>query len=125
MNGSLVVDGTRVFTLDDDQMVSMRYPRNLAEWHRLVLKPGGHVEGYTNFLWTLVVAGDHALGFGDAHAAVAVKVIAFALTVGSLWLAVRLLRVFVPRSRLATVLVVVGFLTCVDVVRWAAWGFET
>lgn len=123
--GSLVVNGTRYFVLDDDMMVSMRYGRNLADGHGLVWNVGERVEGYTNFLWTLVMAGVHLLPFGDAHAAVAVKLISFGLLAATLWLSLRLLRVFVPRSRLAAVLVVIGIVTCVDVVHWAAWGFET
>jgi arabinofuranosyltransferase len=122
---SRVIDGTRYFVLDDDMMVSMRFGRNLAEGHGLVWNAGQHVEGYTNFLWTLVMAGVHLLPFGDAHAAVPVTVISWALLVATLWLALRLLRVFVPGSRLAAVLVVGGMVTCIDVVHWAAWGFET
>jgi arabinofuranosyltransferase len=125
LNGSLVVDGTRYYVLDDDMMISMRYGRNLADGHGLVWNVGEHVEGYTNFLWTLVMAGVHLLPLGDAHAAVAMKAISLVLVVASLWLSLRLLRIFVPQSRLAGALVVVGFVTCVDIVHWAAWGFET
>jgi hypothetical protein len=125
VNGSLVVDGTRYFVLDDDQMISMRYGRNLAEGHGLVWNAGERVEGYTNFLWTLVMAGVHLLPFADADAAVPVKAISLALIVASLWLSLRLLRLFAPDSLLAGALVVVAFVTCVDVVHWAAWGFET
>src|SRR5205085_12438901 len=60
-HASLVVDGTRYFALDDDMMVSMRYGRNLAEGQGLVWNVGERVEGYTNFLWTLVMAGVHLL----------------------------------------------------------------
>jgi arabinofuranosyltransferase len=125
MAGSVVVGGRRYFLLDDDMMVSMRYGRNLAEGHGLVWNAGERVEGYTNLLWTLVMAGVHVLPFGDAQAAVAIKVISFGLLVASLWLSLRLLRVFDARSKLAAVLVVVALVTCVDVVHWAAWGFET
>jgi arabinofuranosyltransferase len=125
MAGSLVVSGTRYFVLDDDMMVSMRYGRNLAEGHGLVWNPGERIEGYTNFLWTLVMAVVHLLPFSDAQAAVPVKLVSFGLVAASLWLALRLLRVFAPGSRLAAALVVFGIVTCVDVVHWAAWGFET
>lgn len=42
----------------DDAFISFRYARNLVEGHGLVFNPGERVEGYTNFLWTIV----HALG---------------------------------------------------------------
>ena len=39
----------------DDSFISFRYARNLLEGHGLVYNPGEPVEGYTNFLWTLVM----------------------------------------------------------------------
>ena len=58
---SFVFEGTRTFTLFDDAMVSMRYAHNLATGHGLVYNSGEHVEGYTNFLWTLWMAFLHLL----------------------------------------------------------------
>ena len=40
--------------IQDDTFISLRYARNLAEGHGLVFNPGEPVEGYTNFLWTLL-----------------------------------------------------------------------
>jgi hypothetical protein len=37
-------------------MISMRYAANLAAGAGLVWNPGERVEGYTNFLWTLLMA---------------------------------------------------------------------
>lgn len=44
-------------SLFDDAFISFRYARNLLEGHGLVWNVGERVEGYTNFLWTLLVAG--------------------------------------------------------------------
>lgn len=41
---------------DDDAFISFRYARNLATGLGLVYNVGERVEGYTNFLWTLVLA---------------------------------------------------------------------
>ena len=46
----------------DDAFISFRYAANLAEGHGLVFNPGERVEGYTNFLWTLIFAPVIALG---------------------------------------------------------------
>ncbi len=46
----------------DDAYISYRYARNLVEGHGLVFNPGERVEGYTNLLWTLLVALGLALG---------------------------------------------------------------
>lgn len=40
----------------DDAFISMRYAHNLVEGRGLVWNPGEAVEGYTNFLWTLLMA---------------------------------------------------------------------
>ncbi|MCB9690596.1 MAG: hypothetical protein H6736_02170 [Alphaproteobacteria bacterium] len=69
--------------LCDDAYISFRYARNLTEGHGLVFNVGERVEGYTNFLWTLQLAGLWAwtgigpettaipLGFGSALVALA------------------------------------------------------
>ncbi|HEX9294926.1 MAG TPA: hypothetical protein VF881_03805 [Polyangiaceae bacterium] len=51
----------RAFTIDD-AYISFRYARNLAHGLGLVYNPGERVEGYTNFLWTLLLAGGIRLG---------------------------------------------------------------
>lgn len=47
----------------DDAFISFRYARNLTLGHGLVFNPGERVEGYTNFLWTVLIAGSMKLGF--------------------------------------------------------------
>jgi hypothetical protein len=41
----------------DDAFISFVYSRNLAEHGQLVFNLGERVEGYTNFLWTVLLAG--------------------------------------------------------------------
>jgi len=48
--------------LIDDVFISVRYARNLVDGHGLVYNVGERVEGYTNFLWTLLVAPGVRLG---------------------------------------------------------------
>jgi hypothetical protein len=43
-------------TCFDDAYISLRYADNLVEGHGLVYNVGEYVEGYTNFLWTVLVA---------------------------------------------------------------------
>ena len=45
----------------DDALISFRYAVNLVEGRGLVFNPGERVEGYTNFLWTIVLAGVYAV----------------------------------------------------------------
>jgi capsule synthesis protein PGA_cap len=41
----------------DDAFISFRYAENLLEGRGLVFNEGERVEGYTNFLWTVLMAG--------------------------------------------------------------------
>ena len=41
----------------DDAFISFRYARNLVDGLGLVFNAGERVEGYTNFLWTIIIAG--------------------------------------------------------------------
>lgn len=45
------------WTVRSDAFISFRYARNLIEGHGLVFNPGEYVEGYSNFLWVLELAG--------------------------------------------------------------------
>ncbi|MDI3288845.1 hypothetical protein [Polyangium sp. 15x6] len=49
------------FTIDD-AFISFRYARNFAEGHGLVYNLGERVEGYTNFLWTVLLGVFATLG---------------------------------------------------------------
>lgn len=49
----------------DDAYISFRFARNLLHGHGLVYNVGERVEGYTNFLWTLLSAIPMALGHAD------------------------------------------------------------
>ncbi len=42
--------------IQDDAYISFRYARNLLDGHGLVYNVGERVEGYTNFLWTMIIA---------------------------------------------------------------------
>lgn len=48
--------------VQEDAFISFRYADNLVHGHGLVFNPGERVEGYTNFLWTVTLAGAMALG---------------------------------------------------------------
>ncbi len=124
MLASRVVDGTRYFVLDDDMMISMRYARNLAEGNGLVWNPGERVEGYTNFLWTVVMAGVHLIPHTDATVALYVKAVNLALQGATLFLAARFVRLFAPRSFVVTPLLLALSITCGDLLHWSTWGFE-
>ena len=51
--------------IQDDAYISFRYARNLVEGNGLVFNPGDRVEGYTNYLWTMLSAIPLATGTED------------------------------------------------------------
>jgi len=49
----------------DDAYISFRYGRNLMLGNGLVYNPGEYVEGYTNFLWSVITAPFTIMPFAD------------------------------------------------------------
>ena len=66
--------------LQDDAFISFRYAANLAHGHGLVWNPGEQIEGYTNFLWTLLLGGAVALGLDPAPTSLVLGIACFVLT---------------------------------------------
>jgi hypothetical protein len=107
----------------DDAFISFRYAQNLVEGAGLVFNTGERVEGFTNLLWTLLIAVGMALGGeapGVAHAlgwvsglACLVAVCGFAASE-------------LPRSRMALAgMAPLVLLTSVAFPRWALSGLES
>jgi hypothetical protein len=70
--------------LSDDAFISFRYAEHLVQGDGLVFNSGERVEGYTNFLWTLLLALGMALGVGPERSSVALGLLAYALTLALL-----------------------------------------
>lgn len=58
---SFFIDGQIYFSLFDDEMVSMRYAKNLALGNGLVWNIGERIEGFSNPLWTIYMSFFHLL----------------------------------------------------------------
>ena len=43
--------------VEDDSFISFRYAKNFVNGDGLVFNPGERVEGYTNFLWVMMLSG--------------------------------------------------------------------
>ncbi len=86
-----VLPGVLGYGLIDDAYISLRYAENFAQGNGLVFNPGEYVEGYTNFLWTLVLGLGIRFGAAGPGFAVWAGLVAAALTlVASLGLHARL-----------------------------------
>jgi len=96
----------------DDAFVSFRYAANLVHGHGLVYNVGERVEGYSNFLWTLVLSLVIAAGGEPAFWS---QVIGAVFALASLALVIRL------APRVGAVPVWAGLLVATNT-AWAAWG---
>jgi hypothetical protein len=108
----------------DDAYISFRYARNLVRGEGLVFNPGERVEGYTNFLWTVLIAGAMAAGAEPEPATEALAgLIAAATVVLFALLARRLLRG--PLATTAGVLPPLLFAALGSQARHVVSGMET
>ncbi len=122
---ALVAWSTIYWFVCDDAYISFRYARNLLRGDGLVFNVGEYVEGYTNFLWVLELAGIWALtGIRPEYAA---PVLSEVLTVGTgVVIAAMALRspVQSPWARWTAPLAVLLFATNRSVAVWATSGLE-
>jgi hypothetical protein len=122
---TFVTDGRRFSVLADDPMVSMRYARNLAHGEGLVWNPGQHpVEGYTNFLWTLVMAIPHALGLGDADTSLAIMGLGGLILIATFSVVYAIVRDLIPERRWPAILSMSLTAFYYPLVYWTLRGFE-
>lgn len=65
----------------DDAFISFRYAQNLVEGKGLVYNAGERVEGYTNFLWTMIIALGMWLGMEPIGLSQVLGIISYVFTV--------------------------------------------
>ncbi len=106
----------------DDAYISFRYTQNFIRGHGLVFNAGERVEGYTNFLWTVLIAPFMKMGLPPAPVAIMLGMLSGILTI---WLTCRLMRdlQLAPRPWIFAA----GLLLAVDgsFALWAVSGMET
>lgn len=111
--------------LCDDAFISFRYAHNLATGHGLVFNPGfARVEGYTNFLWVVVLAAFDFLGAKPEHVA---PVLSILLTVLLWGLVARAAWRWIPEGpwRFAVLLPTAWLAVTRSVAVWSTSGLET
>jgi len=103
----------------DDAFITFRYAENLADGYGLVFNPGGEpVEGYSNFLWLLILALFYKCGLSTYLAAKILGIISFLLA-GIIWF-------FYFKDHKTKYLWLTGplFLICPITAFWAVSGLE-
>lgn len=107
--------------VQDDAFISFRYAKNLAEGRGLVFNPGERVEGYTNFLWTVLMAIPEWLGWSTPLFSQLLGMVVF---MGALAVSWRLARKVLGDDTLALLAVVV-LITNMTFLSYATGGLET
>lgn len=105
----------------DDALISLRYAERLLAGHGLTWNDGERVEGYSNLLWVLGVAGVGRLGVGLVDAARLLGLLGMSAVVGALAVA-RPLRSWGEGLRALPAMLVPGL--CGSLAAWAIGGLE-
>lgn len=71
--------------VQDDAFISFRYARNLARGVGLVFNVGERVEGYTNFLWTVLMAPSFLCKIDVVVWSQTISIACFAVTLVAYW----------------------------------------
>lgn len=117
--------GQRQFTLFDDAMISMTYGRTLSQTGELVWYPGApRVEGFTNPLWTLYMAGIHRLGFENSSAALIVALTGLACVIGAAYLAGKVARYLAGDSQWVVTGAILATSLSFPALYWSTRGME-
>jgi arabinofuranosyltransferase len=105
----------------DDAYISYRYARHLAAGEGLVFNPAERVEGYSNFLYVLILSG--LVKLSDTHIYYLSSLLNMLLLIGCLWLFIGRIKTVYGESSASTA----GFLfaLCPYLWLWAASGMET
>ncbi len=122
---SFVIGGERHFVLFDDAMISMRYARNLAGGNGLVYNIGERVEGFTNPLWTLFMAGVHLLPLAPPRMSLPVQAASAVFLVLTLWLVRRIALALPGGSRRTALAAMVLTALYQPLNYWGFMGMET
>jgi arabinofuranosyltransferase len=81
----ILVTGLVVFNyIPDDTFITLRYAQNVLRGDGFVFNPGERVEGYTNFLWLLILVATGKLGLALVPLA---RALSLAFSLGTLVLA--------------------------------------
>jgi hypothetical protein len=112
--------------ISDDAFISFRCAQNLIKGNGLVYNIGERVEAYTNFLWTILIAGGMYIGLEPMFFSKFLGISCFLLTaVSLLYLTFRYRQENAEKPSLTLPLAAVAFLVQYDAQSFATSGLET
>lgn len=116
---SFLVGKTRYFSLFDDEMISMRYAKNLAHGSGLIWNPGGQlVQGFTNLSWTLYMGLIHLLPIPLSKTSLIVQLTGLVFMIVSLFYVKKIAELISGNSKFVTVLSVLFSAFYYPLINW-------
>lgn len=109
----------------DDVFISLRYAQQFLDGHGLVFNPGERVEGYTNFLWTMILAGGMRLGMDPVRLSSWLGILSYGAIAAAFLILSYRLREDSPQRDLLLPFTTVAVLLQPDFQIWATSGLET
>jgi len=106
----------------DDAFISFRYAKNFVEGHGLVYNIGEKVEGYTNFLWTLLLSLFMKIGL---DVVVVSQILGVLFSLATIFLLLWLNWRFYPAENLFNYLAPLFLACCGAYAAWSTGGLET
>ena len=106
----------------DDAFISFRYAKNFVEGNGLVYNVGERVEGYTNFLWTLLLSLFMKTGLDPV---VMSQILGVLFSLATVFLLLRLNRRLYPKENLFNYLAPLFLAWCGAYAAWSTGGLET
>lgn len=106
----------------DDIFITFRYIQNWFDGKGLVYNAGEYVEGYTHFLWLIILAAARGLGANPVGASIWLGIVAF---LGMLVLVIRITQRSALSGTLAIPYAALALAFNHDVNVWASGGLET
>lgn len=122
-----VVHASRWSFLCDDAYISFRYALNLAEHGELAFNtaPLERVEGYTNFLWVVLLAIAAMVGIPPERSAAMLGMLAFVAILVLVAIVIERSAAAGPRRRWVPVAALAWLAALPESVVWASGGLET
>lgn len=106
----------------DDAFISFRYAKNFVDGHGLVYNIGERVEGYSNFLWTLLLSLFMKIGLDPVMMS---QILGVLFSLATVFLLLRLNRRFYPEENLFNYLAPLFLACCGAYAAWSTGGLET
>ncbi len=106
----------------DDAFISFRYAKNFIQGHGLVYNIGEKVEGYTNFLWTLLLSLFMKVGFDPVLIS---QVLGVVFGLGTVIVLLRFNKKLYPEENFFNYLAPLFLASCGAFAAWCTGGLET